>query len=65
MGGKGKEARQTEGFCWASGACCLWAELAATLREQGSCGFSHSSPAGEKASVGRQLSEFLLKLLSM
>lgn len=64
MGGKEKEARLTEGFCRDPAACSVgWA--GPTGREQGSCSSSHSSPAGEKASAGRQVSELLLKVLSM
>lgn len=63
--GRERRSGEQKAFVGPLAACSLWAELAPTMREQGNCGSSHSSPAGEKASAGRQVSEMLLKVLSM
>lgn len=64
MGRERRPVRQ-KAFVGPLAASSLWAELALTLREQGSCGSSYSSLQAEKASAGRRLSELLLKVLSM
>jgi hypothetical protein len=47
--GRKRRPGEQKAFVEPLAACSLWAELAPTLREQGSCGSSHSSSAGGKS----------------